>query len=806
MAQFLDLDGLKTFLAGIKNWVTEQINSAKSTLQSSINNKADKSHTHSNLTITLNGGTTEGTDKIVYTGGAAKTLNITASEVGAAASSHTHSISNITNLQTTLDGKAASSHTHSASQVTGLTASRALVSDSSGHPAVSAVTSTELGYLDGVTSSIQTQLNGKAASSHTHAISALSDLNSGWDSYLKIAPKLINSATALTNQNLEDYKTTDHVGFYYGAGGNSVTNKPSGVDAFSLTIVRSGSGVVTQILTSSNTVYIRYYSTTSDWTAWEKLADSADLAGKANSSHTHTISQVTNLQSTLDGKAASSHTHTASQVNGLAKVATSGSYNDLSNKPSIPAAYSLPTASSTTKGGITLGYSENGKNYPLELDSSGKAFVNVPWTDNNTTYSAGTGLSLSGSTFSVKTGYTTSGKNYKVAADSSGNLYVNVPWTDNNTTYSTFKAATASAAGGSGLVPAPAAGENDEYLRGDGTWATPTNTTYSNATTSTAGLMSASDKSKLDGIASGANNYTHPTSSGNKHIPAGGSSGQILRWASDGTAQWGSDNNTTYSAFKGATSSAAGGSGLVPAPAAGSQTKYLRADGTWQTPPDTNTTYGVATTSSNGLMSKDDKTKLDGIASGANKYTHPSYTAKTSGLYKITVDSTGHVSAVANVGKGDITALGIPGSDTNTHYTTKLYAGTSTGSANASTSNGATHLILMDDSTVRNRVKLTGSGATSVSSDASGNITISSTNTTYGAATTSASGLMTAAMVTKLNGITSSADSVSFSRSLTSGTKIGTITINGTGTTIYGPATDTAISTEDIEAAFNEVF
>ena len=806
MAQFLDLDGLKTFLAGIKNWVTEQINSAKSTLQSSINNKADKSHTHSNLTITLNGGTTEGTDKIVYTGGAAKTLNITASEVGAAASSHTHSISNITNLQTTLDGKAASSHTHSASQVTGLTASRALVSDSSGHPAVSAVTSTELGYLDGVTSRIQTQLNGKAASSHTHAISALSDLNSGWDSYLKIAPKLINSATALTNQNLQDYKTIDNVGFYYGAGGNSVTNKPSGVDAFSLTILQSGSGVVTQILTSSNTVYVNYYSTTSGWTGWEKLADNADLAGKANSSHTHTISQVTNLQSTLDGKAASSHTHTASQVSGLAKVATSGSYNDLSNKPSIPAAYSLPTASSTTKGGITLGYSENGKNYPLELDSSGKAYVNVPWTDNNTTYSAGTGLSLSGTTFSVKTGYTTSGKNYKVAADSSGNLYVNVPWTDNNTTYSTFKAATASAAGGSGLVPAPAAGENDEYLRGDGTWATPTNTTYSNATTSTAGLMSAADKTKLDGIASGANKYTHPTTSGNKHIPAGGSSGQILRWASDGTAQWGSDNNTTYSAFKGATSSAAGGSGLVPAPAAGSQTKYLRADGTWQTPPDTNTTYGVATTSSNGLMSKDDKTKLDGIASGANKYVHPSYTAKTSGLYKITVDSTGHVSAVANVGKSDITALGIPGSDTNTHYTTKLYAGTSTGSANASTSNGATHLILMDDSTVRNRVKLMGSGATSVSSDASGNITISSTNTTYGAATTSASGLMTKDMVTKLNGITSSADSVSFSRSLTSGTKIGTITINGTGTAIYGPATDTAIPTEDIEAAFNEVF
>ena len=63
--------------------------------------------------------------------------------------------------------------------------------------------------------------------------------------------------------------------------------------------------------------------------------------------------------------------------------------------------------------------------------------------DNNTTYSAGTGLSLSGTTFSVKTGYTTKDKNYKVSADPSGNLYVNVPWTDNNTTYGIATASTA---------------------------------------------------------------------------------------------------------------------------------------------------------------------------------------------------------------------------------------------------------------------------------------------------------------------------------------------------------------------------
>lgn len=76
--------------------------------------------------------------------------------------------------------------------------------------------------------------------------------------------------------------------------------------------------------------------------------------------------------------------------------------------------------------------------------------------------------------------------------------------------------------------------------------------------------------------------------------------------------------DTTYSAMKGATSSAAGAAGLVPAPAAGSQTtKYLRADGTWQTPPDTNTTYSVATASANGLMSSAMVSKLNGIASGA---------------------------------------------------------------------------------------------------------------------------------------------------------------------------------------------
>lgn len=84
--------------------------------------------------------------------------------------SHNHVISNIDNLQTSLDAKQATI-TGGATTITSsnLTTNRALISNGSGKVAVSAVTSTELGYLDGVTSNIQTQLNGKAASSHTHS-------------------------------------------------------------------------------------------------------------------------------------------------------------------------------------------------------------------------------------------------------------------------------------------------------------------------------------------------------------------------------------------------------------------------------------------------------------------------------------------------------------------------------------------------------------------------------------------------------------------------------------------------------------
>ncbi len=217
------------------------------------------------------------------------------------------------------------------------------------------------------------------------------------------------------------------------------------------------------------------------------------------------------------------------------------------------------------------------------------------------------------------------------------------------------------------------------------------------ATQSTNGLMSAADKTKLDGIAENANNYTHPSytarASGLYKVTVDGTghvSAATAATKSDITALGIPESDTTYSA---ATTSAEGlmsaadktkldgvtagankythprytarASGLYKVTVDGTghvsaATAATKSDITALGIPESDTTYSAATTSAEGLMSAADKTKLDGVTAGANKYTHPSYTARASRLYKVTVDSTGHVSAATAVTKSDITALGIP--------------------------------------------------------------------------------------------------------------------------------------------------
>lgn len=90
----------------------------------------------------------------------------------------------------------------------------------------------------------------------------------------------------------------------------------------------------------------------------------------------------------------------------------------------------------------------------------------------------------------------------------------------------------------------------------------------------------------------------------------------------------------------------------------------LDEDVLYVTPASESVTIPEATETTAGLMPPASMKKLKGIAEGANKYIHPAHTARASGLYKITVDSLGHVTAVSAVQKSDITGLGIPSSDT----------------------------------------------------------------------------------------------------------------------------------------------
>lgn len=306
-----------------------------------------------------------------------------------------------------------------------------------------------------------------------------------------------------------------------------------------------------------------------------------------------------------------------------ASQASSVPWSGVTGKPST---FAPPTSSATVLGGIKVGYPTSGRNYKVQLDSSGNAYVNVPWTDNNTTYNEATadtlglvkiGYASNGKNYAVllangkmyvnvpwtdsnttytqatsdnlglvKIGYSANGKNYPVALDGNGKMYVNVPWTDTNTTYTNMGAASASASGKAGLVPAPAAGAQAKYLRGDGTWQTPPNTTYSNmggATSSAAG------------------------SAGLVPAPAAGKQASFLR--GDGT--WVVPTNTTY----GLASTTANG---LLRQLNGSTSSFMRGDGTWATPP--NTTYAVANESTNGLMAAADKKTMNRLI-GVNTVT-----------------------------------------------------------------------------------------------------------------------------------------------------------------------------------------
>ena len=164
--------------------------------------------------------------------------------------------------------------------------------------------------------------------------------------------------------------------------------------------------------------------------------------------------------------------------------------------------YTLPLSASGTRGGVKIGYGENGKNYPVEL-SSEKMFVNVPWTD--TVYGSWSVKANSGTAAAVTSGTTLDFKQGGATTVSrSGN---DITISSTNTTYSV---------GDGGLTKNNFTDDDHTKLDGIATGATNTSAPhYTSAipaiTATVGGLMANGDAIKFASIATGANNYSLPT-------------------------------------------------------------------------------------------------------------------------------------------------------------------------------------------------------------------------------------------------------------------------------------------------------
>lgn len=496
----------------------------------------------------------------------------------------------------------------------------------------------------------------------------------------------------------------------------------------------------------------------------------------------------------------------------------------------------------------------SGRYYPVQMNTSGNMFVNVPWTDTDTTYTHPTYTAITGKPTANAT--PSFGGTVTVSQITSNTLGHVTGATDRTIT---IPSTLSNGSGTAGLIKT-----SSTVTSSSGYTACPvisgvpyykdTNTTYSAATSSAAGLMSASDKAKLDGIASGANNYTYTLPTATSSVLGGVKVGSNIT-VSSGTISLTKANVTAALGY---------------------------------TPPTTNTTYSVATTDTAGLMSAADKVKLNGIATGANAYSLPTassstlggvkttstvtsasgYTAcpiisgvpyyqntntntshshtvgtgltisgtggtsgtttysanlnstaslgtigTTSKLYAVGVDANGKLCVsvpwtdnnttytfTANnptLAWGSTATLGTIGGttfkvtmpsnpNTDTHYTTGIVAGGSGATSNASVTNP--YIAVKDNSTYRSQVRLVGSGATTISSDASGNITISTPAST---ASSDSYTLVNATSSTGTTGISSSYSTTPYlnliknGSTVTNSLKLTALTVTGSSGTIY---------------------
>lgn len=431
-------------------------------------------------------------------------------------------------------------------------------------------TAQELNYTDGVTSNIQTQLNGKAAASHTHddryyTENEIDDLLAA-----KANTSHTHSAANITSGTLAlDRIPTITDAKIQGISASKLTgtipqaNLPSYVDDVleyngKSNFPDTGETGKIYVDTATNRTY--------RWggSSYVEISSSLALGTTSSTAFRGDYGNTAYQHAAAKGSAFASGLYKiTTNAQGHVTAATAVTKGDIT-------ALGIPGSDTNTNTTYTL--TKSGSTITLEGSDGSSSEV----TDANTTYTL--------SSFGVTA--TAAELNYTDGVTSNIQTQLNGKAASSHT----HSTASTTAAGFLRQLN----GSTSNFLRGDGTWATPPNTTYSamrGATTSAAG------------------------STGLVPAPSAGAATRYLR--SDGTWTTPPDTNTTYSAMKGATSSAAGTAGLVPAPAAGAATRYLRSDGTWAVPPDTNTTY---TLSSFGITATAaELNKLDGVTATATE-------------------------------------------------------------------------------------------------------------------------------------------------------------------------------------------
>lgn len=563
---------------------------------------------------------------------------------------------------------------------------------------------------------------------------------------------------------------------------------------------------------------------------------------------------------------------TSVSISGSGNALTNVSYNASNRTLTFTKAtynnYTLPSATNSVRGGVKIGYSQNGKNYPVQL-SNEQMFVSVPWTDTNTTYTAGTGLTLSGTTFLVNATDASEIMNQLSEGTSPAQQddYLIAQYAGGGSTTTTYhRRKVKNIITADNVKKALGTGNGTtKYLREDGTWYTPPNTTYTSLpnpealtigskiyTGSSAITITAADLGVTGAMVYKGTTSTEITDGGTQAPTIGGSSVAVNNLQAGNVVLYGSKEfvwNGSKWELLGDEGSYKVKQTVVTSPSASGDTTsfidtiFQDANGKITA---TKKTVTTVSQSAAGLMSAEDKKKLDGIAAGATANTGDitgvtagngltgggssgsvtlnvgagegiSVTADavalatvsglTAGTYgpsaavtgsngatmnvpEITVDAYGRVTKVTNrvytAKNNTYTSLKNPNSlivqgngtqsftydgstaktlnikagtnvsvssdtsgnitiaatDTDTHYTTGLKVGaTSTATTNAAATNGNVYLNVLDNTTVRDSHKIVGAGATTVTSDTNGVITINSTDTKYTLPTASSSTL-----------------------------------------------------------------